>query len=91
MFGRDAKGLPNDTVAVLTSVVAGEDLNKLGWGVYDGFVHYVNLTLPHGFFSRSPVEPVTGGLPPQSLPPPPLSLAPVWLRPHPRLQMIYKW
>lgn len=73
MFGSKAKGLPNDTAAVLTPFVVGRDMHRTGQPekgqslVYDDNWHhdrpyYFNHTLPYGFFSRSPVEPVTGWL-----------------------------
>ncbi len=66
MFGTDAKGLPNDTAAVLTIYMYGRELNLLGQEPSQGFADnmgYVwNQTLPYGFFSRSPIKPVTGQL-----------------------------
>lgn len=65
MVGPNARGLPNDTAAALTSVVAGSDLNtlgqppvqSLGYEMYDdNWRYYFNHTLPYGFFSRSPME-----------------------------------
>ncbi|KAL3156542.1 hypothetical protein ABBQ38_000837 [Trebouxia sp. C0009 RCD-2024] len=71
MFGSNAKGLPNDTAAVLTPFVVGRDMHKMGQPakgsslVYDDDwrhdrPYYFNHTLPYSFFSRSPIEPVTG-------------------------------
>lgn len=79
MFGSNAKGLSNDTAAVATPVVLGQDIHKMGQPakgqrlLYDAnwrndVRYYWNHTLPYGFFSRSPVEPVTGGLLALSLP-----------------------
>ncbi|KAL0021607.1 hypothetical protein WJX79_005085 [Trebouxia sp. C0005] len=70
MFGADAKGLPNDSAPVLTIVAYGGELNLLGQKPlhdqpqgFDENMGYVwNQTLPHGFFSRSPLGPVTGPL-----------------------------
>lgn len=74
MFGSNAKGLPNDTAAVLTPFVVGQDMHTLGQPAKgqspvvcdDNWRHdrpyYFNHTLPYGFFSRSPIEPVTGWL-----------------------------
>lgn len=70
MFGADAKGLPNDSAPVLTIVAYGGELNLLGQKPlhdqpqgFDENMGYVwNQTLPHGFFSRSPLGPVTGQL-----------------------------
>lgn len=66
MFGTDAKGLPNDTAAVLTILKYGIELNLLGQEPPQGFddkMGYVwNQTPPYGFFSRSPLGPVTGQL-----------------------------
>ena len=65
MVGPNAKGLSSDAAAVLTPVVPGSDLNKLGQPpvpslgydiYYDKWRYYFNYTLPHGFFSRSPME-----------------------------------
>lgn len=62
MIGPNAKGLPNDTVATLAAVVLGRDLNVMGspWPYDDDQGYFFNHTLPYGFFSRSPLERVTG-------------------------------
>ena len=68
MFGTNAKGLPNDTAAVLTIFTYGRELNLLGQeplqdqpqGFHNKMGYIWKQTLPYGFFSRSPVGPVTG-------------------------------
>ena len=74
MVGPDAKGLPNDTVATLTPFVLGQDLKAMGqppWSQWarqeqltyeEDCMYYWNQSLPYGFFSRSPMAPVTGSL-----------------------------
>lgn len=70
MLGTNAKGLPNDTAAVLMAFTYGRELNLLGQeplqdqpqGFHDKMGYIWNQTLPYGFFSRSPLGPVTGQL-----------------------------
>lgn len=74
MIGPNAKGLSNDTVATLTPFVLGRDLLALGqppwaqWAAQSLYtyeedrMYYWNHSLPHGFFSRSPLGQVTGSL-----------------------------
>lgn len=81
MIGPDAKGLANDTVATLTPFVLGQDLRALGqppwvqWAAQSSYtyeddrMYYWNQSLPHGFFSRSPLGQVTGSLSTDVLPP----------------------
>ncbi len=67
MFGANAKGQLNDTAAaaVLTAMISGREFKTLGqppevlqFNDHTGYVW--NQTLPFGFFSRSPLGPVTG-------------------------------
>lgn len=74
MIGPNAKGLSNDTVATLTPFVLGQDLLALGqppWAQWaaqslltyeEDRMYYWNQSLPHGFFSRSPLGQVNGSL-----------------------------
>lgn len=87
MIGPDAKGLASDTVATLTPFVLGQDLRALGqppwvqWAAQSLYayeedrMYYWNQSLPHGFFSRSPLGEVKGSLSTDALPP-------AWLKCH---------